>query len=1620
MKKGLVKLNISAVHFRARSVTVMLSLIVFFTVVVCFLVSMVIHAESVMNVEVYTDGTYTVPYVGSGIEITLKGQLTDNVQAKAYPVETDEEIGKVYAAFDITLFDGDKREVQPENGALEVSIITPEIKKAIESETQLEVYHIPDGGEPEKVEETKKTGDSVTFRAESFSTYVIRKHETDDEIVTPRRIYKYINYEYTESDPVGNPGVYTAKLYDIKNKAGDVVHEQIIKSGDKLEPVPIPPNKISTKFYGWYIVDYLGEEKIGDETYVSYSWGESPERVDAGQTITFNDSEDRIYYLAPIYTDYHFISFHEREQYDIDNPTSFIPDSVNILTRRLVAFGGADTASPKISDVRAPSYAVNDIVFMGWRYNGTDYITVQPNGTEIPTTIPLVKDNTEAREIDLYPVFKHARWIYFAGNGSGASYVPSEFVIQGESISKLSPTERNGYDFLGWFTDKTGGIQVTDSQGNVLNENKDLGNNNLMSMVSGSTSGKLTLDKSITLYAHWREVESAVYTIIYWKQSVNDDKNAVKKSYDYEESVTLSGEPGTVLTTSRILQDYSGFNRTYEGFARNQSLEINNDGKIKSDGSTIVNVYYDRNLVTMNFNTYTSDYSYTATTGNTTPQYGNVDGEYIQLTRGNSTQVFVWNTQYTYSPSTSTSNYKYGIVDGEYVQLTRYGVSYNGQYTWKYNNTTYTGTRYARSTTGTAYTGTRYIRTGNSAPYVYTEADEEDESDSQVKYAVDGNGGHVALTRTTSTVYEWKYTKDGQTYVYDGTRYTRSSSKSYGWHLYKVFTGLYGQTLNQNGYTWPSEYDWKDSYSGSSNDGSRTTFLDAFLLSDGSMTKAFYGSSPSSNNTTHVYFYKQNIENDVISDTYSLANDAATSSNATFSITDKYNGFTACEYSKDNITWTQLGEKDSDGCYAKVGNYTNLYIHFKRNVYSVTLNPNGGSGENQVYGNIPFEASVKGYVTNIHQPTRSNYRFTGWYKDKNGSEPFDFNDKMGSSNKVAYAGWELIYFKITVDPDGGVFASDEQDSTYYWRPYGTKITEYENLERKYKEDNEGEYVYVNITFHNENNGNGIPAELRKAFYIRYDEVDQYYYDHYADSGMTIEQFRADISEQRYSLISDANTYTLLGWYEVLPDGSTSTTPYNFNNELHEDVSIRASWRREGQYYIAYNPVMETSDGTTVAGKLTETNDSDQEDDYVYLDPVSAHEIENPGRYRDKSPVVALMEPTLDENDVKEYAFVGWRVVDVHNNPLEPGVTYDPGETFLLNGSLADNNYCIHMQAYYVPRGSVDENGEYTERLLSIARLDLNANGGRVDGSIGGIAENDKINVDNETQTLKIEKQPNNNSVDLGSYRKNFINDDGYFLLGWNASSDHGNYIPKYYADGIIGIDKTSEDTLYALWEPMLYLSFENYSTEAVNFRLTVTDYSGEMQKYNGTINEYTGEYDREPYELPTMITLQPQEKLKLILPDGNTNVRYSVTGTYTGSKDKFYIYNSDISSYTLVKNQSYTAEGNLIIDRTGRVIEFRDEEIIIPAPTGFESKTVPFVIIFIFGIGITAVLVFRKFGVRLPVSASGILHRSRPKHMKRPRMMRVRFLPEHGYSAKRRNNIKKQKPDEEVSVHWTL
>ncbi|WP_165056711.1 MULTISPECIES: InlB B-repeat-containing protein, partial [unclassified Adlercreutzia] len=170
-------------------------------------------------------------------------------------------------------------------------------------------------------------------------------------------------------------------------------------------------------------------------------------------------------------------------------------------------------------------------------------------------------------DINLYAVVKNAHWITY--DVDGGSPVESQFVLSGgRPVQPADPT-KPGYKFDGWINSET-------------NE-------------AFSWNAELTED--VALRAQWTPDQANVL-VIYWKQRLTDDVNAAddQKTYDYWDSLSGTAQTGSTLDASQYVQQKSA----PTGFKLNE-IKSDSSVEVKADGSTIVNVKYDRVKVTVNF-----------------------------------------------------------------------------------------------------------------------------------------------------------------------------------------------------------------------------------------------------------------------------------------------------------------------------------------------------------------------------------------------------------------------------------------------------------------------------------------------------------------------------------------------------------------------------------------------------------------------------------------------------------------------------------------------------------------------------------------------------------------------------------------------------------------------------------------------------------------------------------------------------------------------------------------------------------------------------------------------------------------------------------------------------------
>lgn len=208
-------------------------------------------------------------------------------------------------------------------------------------------------------------------------------------------------------------------------------------------------------------------------------------------------------------------------------------------------YKGRTVATKELTDTQ-PSVSTGDVLvpvgadekLTGWYFGETRYERVST------ADFPAGSDTlTLTAKVD------KGHWIHF--NSAGGSYVAPQFVT-GNTSQPADPA-RPGFLFEGWYEES---------------ENR---------FTFGSP-----LTSNITLTAHWKSNASTKYTVIHWQEKADES------GWSLHETETKPG--GTGAQTAAAAKSYDGF-----------TAQTITQQTINGDGSTIVNVYYKRNVYAVKF-----------------------------------------------------------------------------------------------------------------------------------------------------------------------------------------------------------------------------------------------------------------------------------------------------------------------------------------------------------------------------------------------------------------------------------------------------------------------------------------------------------------------------------------------------------------------------------------------------------------------------------------------------------------------------------------------------------------------------------------------------------------------------------------------------------------------------------------------------------------------------------------------------------------------------------------------------------------------------------------------------------------------------------------------------------
>lgn len=497
--------------------------------------------------------------------------------------------------------------------------------------------------------------------------------------------------------------------------------------------------------------------------------------------------------------------------------------------------------------------------------------------------------------------------------------------------------------------------------------------------------------------------ENKTYTVTYHPANVGFTvnhylQNVADNNYTLDKTEEVGG-----FTESEV---GDGLAETYPGFA---ALLYNSKAKVAADGSTVVEIYYDRNYYMMSFK---------------------LDGGYgvepIYARYGAALEVGTpTKPGYTFSgwepqvPATMPVNGRTHTA-----KWAKNNANYTVQY-WQ-ENADDNGYSYKESTTKSAPSGNAVSGTNDKTYAGFTYNAEKTDKDVIVK----GDGSTVVNVYYKRNVYEVKFYKWQSGFLGFGGKWVEDASLR--------ITAKYGAFIGDK---WPGG-GWYVDKSGET----AQSYLSIMPL--GGMN--FYGQQTGSYTATATYYVEV------------LPGESGTFVGGKYY---KEHHKDTAKYSGSGLTVTNEDRYEIAGytCNKAIStqnnaNYDGAKFYYDRNTYKLEFNDNF---EHSVSDDMFFEQQLKespkhkaGYKPAYPSGLEAGaYDFGGWYIDKSCTEQVNWEAKMPATNLIVYAKWapktHTVRTFLDKDSMSGTSLSSE---TVAHGNLATKPTDPKN--------GEGEYVFV--------------------------------------------------------------------------------------------------------------------------------------------------------------------------------------------------------------------------------------------------------------------------------------------------------------------------------------------------------------------------------------------------------------------------------------------------------------------------------------------------------------------------------------------------------------------------------
>ena len=910
---------------------------------------------------------------------------------------------KVYVAADIS-FSKDEAEIEP---AAEVEVqISLDGLENLKNPT---VYHLRSDDTVEVVSSefvsvNRAANDkALRFYAKDFSVYIIGEG-SDTKLLT-------VEFRDKSGSVIS---VQALRISTLNNEA------YVTGGKNYIYDPGVPAITETQSFEGW------ADKQNYSETDHGYSVEEINKLIKDNRQTYINDNQPvTLTYYAKVY-DVRYVVYHDQAGSVLMSQAFHVEDNNG-------------TVSPKDVHIDWPYVGFKGGQnFVGWiEESGIE--REDPNNANSALLLgdyPLYKENVGqiylndqtyslSQTVELYPYLNTGHTIVYDTlkdqdlDPTSTTFVSPDFYAEGERTVVPEKPVRVGYEFVGWYENPT----MTQAR-NENNELLYIDNVTHELTPNATTNGKdnekrmivldenwgteyvfgSVLNESTKLYARWRP-KATTYHISVWQQVANDviDNNNLNNEYAYYEPTTvdvvLNAKTGDKISLDEAYKLLGNQNDDPEKYGEMGYYFVFNEARtnqeneggtvtVKGDGSTVLNAYYDRKLITISF--YTSSSMNTLWNGGDVYVPVDEDGQYYYYTAPYATGYYLIGT----GPNADAS-YSYG-------NTVYYHDNYSSQPSYD-NVTKYYSSGMTSHTLSNSNTYQSWTANENTLIWKYTESD--------------WFGSTYSYYRPLYYSYTAPYASG---YYQVGTGPDTSAAGTHNLQAFQnPMVGLYQGPLDN----WPTApgagQDWNYD---DAEDGETwgITVRDCFDIPENTHTTEWniYAVTDSSTSFKTIHWMVENVDDDNFTEktTTTLGNNTSDQ----YYDNNKFLGFNAYGHNlTTNSTTSGFVPYTKGASVTYSGAGSNSYIYFKRRTNNFLYISNGETIK--TVSDVKYQAKLDSFGS--YEPEDANtpegYYFDGWYADPGCTEEYVFTgNKMPEHEVAIYAKWVQIRFRVVFEPRG--------------------------------------------------------------------------------------------------------------------------------------------------------------------------------------------------------------------------------------------------------------------------------------------------------------------------------------------------------------------------------------------------------------------------------------------------------------------------------------------------------------------------------------------------------------------------------------------------------------------------